>query len=358
MHNDRLNKLRSQMAARKIDAVLVTYMPNVFYLSGFTGSTAAVVVTEESSYILVDPRYSIQAREECKGTEVRDYTSGPTISAAGKLINELKPTTCGFEAGDLTVASHRLLRRTVDERIKLRSTSGLVERLRAVKDSHEIELIRRACEIVDNTFTTITREIRPGLREKDVALTIDFTMRKLGADEVGFETIAATGANSACPHHSPTNAILQFGDLLKMDYGATLDHYNADITRTICLGKPDDKQREIYQIVLDAQIRAIEAIAPGKTGREIDAVARDYITSKGYGENFGHSLGHALGIEVHDGPAFSKSSDIVLEPGMVTTVEPGIYIEGWGGIRIEDDVLVTDTGYEILTSATKEFIGI
>ncbi len=182
------------------------------------------------------------------------------------------------------------------------------------------------------------------MTEKEIALFIDSTMRRLGADKEGFDTIAATGPNAACPHHSPTDTLSRKGNLLKLDYGARAHNYNSDITRTICLGKADAQQKNVYRIVLDAQSQAIQAIAPGKTGRQIDAIARDYIASEGYGPNLGHGLGHALGIEVHDGPAFSKTSDITLEAGMVVTVEPGIYIEGWGGVRIEDDVLVTPTG--------------
>ena len=192
------------------------------------------------------------------------------------------------------------------------------------------------------------------MTEKEVALLIDSTMRQLGADKQGFDTIAAAGPNAACPHHSPTNAVLKAGQLVKLDYGATLNKYNSDITRTICLGNATEEQKKIYRIVLEAQLKAIDAVAPGKTGRQIDAIARDHITSQSYGPNFGHGLGHALGIEVHDGPAFSKTSDITLAPGMVLTVEPGIYIENWGGIRIEDDVLVTDTGVEVITTARKD----
>ncbi|MCE5313385.1 MAG: Xaa-Pro peptidase family protein [Armatimonadota bacterium] len=357
MHRARLNGIRKVMSERGLNAFLVTNMSNVFYLSGFTGSTAAVVVTSEAAYILVDPRYSIQARMECgDGIEARDYTSVSTVEAAGQLINELKSDVVGYESENLTVASLRRLRRTTGAQVKLRSTVGKVEMLRSVKDAHEIALIKHACGIVDSTFDIIVREIKPGMTESEIALLIDSTMRRLGAAHEGFSTIAAAGINSACPHHSPVDAALSDGQFLKMDFGAEYQRYNSDITRTIFIGKPTDKHREVYQVVLNAQMKAIEAIAPGKTGREIDAVAREYIASCGYGENFSHSLGHALGIDVHDGPGFSKSSNIVLEPGMVITVEPGIYIEGWGGVRIEDDVLVTDTGHETLTTADKRLI--
>jgi len=346
------------MAGLGLDALLVTSIPNVFYLSGFTGSTAAMIVTEEGSYILVDPRYSIQARNECPTTEVRDYAGKSTIVAAAELSDTLGPTALGFEAESVSVSSYRALRSRVDRAVRVRSTKGVVEVLRRTKDASEIELTREAVRIADEGFASVVTEIKAGMTEKQIALLIDTTLRKLGADKEAFETIAAAGPNSACPHHSPTDAILEPGHLLKMDFGARLANYNSDITRTICVGKPTPKQKEVYRIVLDAQLAAIDAIAPGKSGKEIDAVARDYIASHGYGDNFGHGLGHGLGIEVHDGAGFSKASDMVLEPGMVMTVEPGIYIEGWGGVRTEDDVLVTEKEAEILTKATKEFLSI
>lgn len=356
MHSARLNGIRKQMSVKGLEAMLITNMQNIFYLSGFTGSTAAMVITGEHSYILVDPRYSIQARNECKFSEVRDYSGISTISAAAGLIKDLKPKSVGYEAENLVISSFGKLRRTLGVGIKSRSTVGMVEKLRAKKDDGELGIIRSACKLVDATFERIVKEIKRGMTERDVALLVDTTMRKLGAEHEGFLTIAAAGVNSACPHHSPTDAVLSDGQFLKMDFGPQYNHYNADITRTVFIGEPTAKHREVYQIVLDAQMKAIESIAPGKKCSGIDAVAREYIASKGYGENFGHGLGHSLGIDVHEEPRFSKTCDTVLEPGMVMTVEPGIYIEGWGGIRIEDDVLVTESGFEVLTKATKDLI--
>lgn len=352
----RIERLRAQMTDRGLDAVLVSDIPNVFYLTGFTGSTAAAIVTGEACYVLVDPRYTVQARSECASSTVVEYAGKSTIAAVSELLNELGPQRLGYEADQLTVATYRDLRSRTKSAISFRSTRGLVEVLRRIKDAAEIALIQRACEIADAAFASLIQEISVGMSEKDVALLVDSTMRKLGADKEAFETIAASGPQSACPHASPTDAILESGMLLKLDFGARYRHYNSDITRTICLGTPSDKQREIYGIVLDAQLKAIDAIGPGKAGKDVDGVAREYIASKGYGDNFGHGLGHALGILVHDGPAFSRTSDAILEPGMVVTVEPGIYLEGWGGVRIEDDVLVTDSGAEILTHATKELL--
>ena len=358
MHKERVKRVSEALSARSIDALLVTDIPNVFYLTGFTGDTAAAVVKDGECSILVDPRFTVQAQQQCDTSTVVEYVGKSTIAAVAELINELKPSRFGYESDNITISAYRALRSMVDRTISASSTSGVIEKLRQVKDAVEIEIIRKAAGMADAAFDAITREIHAGMSEKDVALLIDSTMRRLGADKEAFDTIAASGPNSACPHASPTNRKLQPGDNLKMDFGARYEMYNSDITRTVSIGAPTEKQREIYQIVLDAQLLAIDAIAPGKSGKSIDAVARDYIASKGYGENFGHGLGHGLGILVHDHPALSRGSNIVLEPGMVVTVEPGIYLEGWGGVRIEDDVLVTKTGGEIITHATKQMLAL
>ncbi|MCX8053849.1 MAG: Xaa-Pro peptidase family protein [Armatimonadetes bacterium] len=353
MHRTRLERTRCAMASADVDALLVTRMPNIFYLSGFTGSTAGIIVTSNDCYILVDPRYSIQARTECTHAHVIDYAGVSLMKAAADLINDLRPKHLGFESEHLTVSNLRELRRCVNRETRLRSTHRLIEKLRQVKDAHEIGLIRRACEIADHAFESVLSEIKPGMTEKDVATLVDFTLRRLGADKEAFETIVACGPNSACPHATPSNTVLEPGQLVKLDFGARYLGYNSDLTRTICLGEPDEMEIEIHRVVLEAQQAAIEAIKPGKSGQVIDRIAREHIASQGYGDNFSHGLGHQLGIETHDGPGLSQKSDLVLQPGNVLTVEPGIYIEGWGGLRIEDDVLVTDTGAEILTSSPR-----
>jgi len=346
------------MADRGLDAFLVSSIPNVFYLTGFTGSTAAGMVTPAECCILVDPRYTVQARAECASCRVVEYSGKSAVAAAAELVNELAPRRLGYEADTVTMSCFRELRAGTDRRTSLRSTKGLVETLRRVKDSGEIELIRRAAEIADSALEVVLPRIKTGMSEKELALLVDTTLRRLGADREAFESIAASGPNSACPHASPTDRLIERGDLVKLDFGARYRGYNSDITRTVCVGAPDARQKEIHNIVLEAQLTAIDAIAPGKTGKEIDAVARDFIASRGYGESFGHGLGHALGIAVHDGPGFSRTSEIVCEPGMVFTVEPGIYIEGWGGVRIEDDVLVTDSGAQVLTHACKDLLSL
>lgn len=346
------------MTARKLDSLLVTSIDNVFYLSGFTGSTGTLLVTGEECYILVDPRYSIQARAECPDAEVKDYSGKTGTAAAAELAAELAPRTLGYEAGHITVTAYRELRRLVGRSTGLRATDGIVETIRRVKDADEIETIRTAARIADAAFDSVLTEIRPGITEREVALLIDTTLRRTGADSSAFPTIAASGHNAARPHASPTDEAVARGQMLKLDFGARYKGYCSDITRTIFVGKPTARQKEIYGIVLDAQLAAIEAIRPGAAGADIDSVARELIARHGYGDQFAHGLGHMIGIAVHDGPAFSATSKVVLEPGMAASVEPGIYIEGWGGVRIEDDIVVTEAGAEVLTRAPKELLSI
>lgn len=355
----RLARIRESITHNHLDALLVNNPANVFYMTGFADfvdNAAAAIITGDNCYILVDPRYTTEAKDKTRYAQVVEYSTQPLGNAIAELVNKIGPKRIGYESDFITVSFYRQLRKDIDRNIELRSTKKIVDIVRRNKDAVEIETIRKASAISDAAFDHVTKEIHTGMTEKEVAILIDFTLRKLGADKEAFETIAAAGPDSACPHWQPSDSVLQTGQFFKMDFGARLNNYNSDITRTVCLGQPDSKQKEIYRIVLDAQLKALDAIAPGRTGKEIDSVARDYIASQGYGNNFGHGLGHGLGILVHDGPGFSRFSDIVLEPGMVITVEPGIYIEGWGGVRIEDDIVVIETGFDNLTSATKDLI--
>ena len=255
----------------------------------------------------------------------------------------------GFEAGHVTVSQREAFGKLAPD-VQWVGTTDVVETLRLVKDAGEVEKIRAAVAVAEAAFGSVKALLAPGTREQDFALELEFAMRRGGAEGTAFETIVASGALGARPHHRAGVRPLAAGDFVTIDWGATVDGYNSDITRTVGLGRVTDEQRRIYGIVLEAQQRAIQAIRPGRTGKEIDAVARDFITSHGYGEAFGHSLGHSLGRDVHDGPGFSVRSDkLILEPGMVLTVEPGIYLEDWGGVRIEEDILVTETGCEVLT---------
>lgn len=324
--------------------IIITNPVNMFYLTGFDGEGFAYI-SDEYGVIFTDSRYTVQAKKEAPGFEIaegwfdrlKDYIKeGEEVSVeAGSLSynQHLKLDTYGF---------------------KLKDTWYLAEKIRQIKDPEEIELICTATDILKETAEMFDT-IQPGTTEYELANLIDFNMRSYSFTKLGFETIVAFGENSACPHHKPTDRVLQDGETVKIDYGVSYKHYNADVTRTVFVGKPTDKFKEIYDIVKEAKQRAIDAIKPGVPGKEIDRIARDFIASKGYGDCFGHSLGHGIGLECHDGGGLSSGSDTILEPGFVTSVEPGIYIEGWGGIRLEDDVLVTKTGALNLTKDIRQY---
>jgi Xaa-Pro aminopeptidase len=353
----RLEKLRRKLEEQRVDAILVTMIDNVRYLSGFSGSTATAVVSASEAVLLVDPRYTLQANEECRHFEIREYRN-KVIEVTAELIGSLGVERPAFEADYLSFSNYDKLRSLLSSGVELLPSSRVVDDLRLIKDSYEIALMQEAISISDVCFNEILGYIKPGLTERDVALQLEICMRKRGAEKPAFDSIVATGPHAALPHAQPSDAVIQHGQLLKMDYGAQYRQYPSDITRTVCLGEPDSKQREVYNTVLGAQLKAIDAIRSGVAGKDVDSVARDYIAAAGYGDYFGHGLGHSLGRGVHDGPGLSQSSEIVLEQGMVMTVEPGIYIPGWGGVRIEDDVLVTEDGCEILTHATKELLAL
>ncbi len=353
MRSKRIAKLRGLMAKNRLDALLITSIPNIFYLSGFTGDTAAILLTQTKSAILLDPRYTEQGRTECEQVQITEFFGKPLPQAIAEIVDKLHPSVLGFESTALSLFDYLSLRKFCDKGVKFRGVSGLVEQLRLVKDGGEVALIKRACKMADSVYKDVAASELVGKTEREVELMIVNSLRKYGAKKESFETIAAYGPNSAKPHCKPGDSVIEPGAMLKLDYGALYEGYCSDITRTLFIGEPTPKFREIYGIVLEAQLATIDAIVPGKTGQEIDDVARKLITAAGYGENFRHGTGHQIGIEVHDGPGLSTTSDIVLEPGVVVSVEPGIYIEGWGGVRIEDDILVTTTGRQVLTHAAK-----
>lgn len=350
----RMTRIQQEMAKSRLDAILLTNLHNIRYLSGFTGSTATAIITRGRAFLLVDSRYTLQAAKECPEFDVRQY-SGSALTAASDLLNEIQTTRIGFEADHITFNNHRKLRSMPAKGLKLVAISQIVEELRQIKDGKEIDKIRQAAAITDECFSYLLARVKPGMTERDVALDISGYVQKQGA-KLAFDSIIAAGPHAAFPHAQPGDAVLAKGQMLKLDFGAAIDGYASDITRTIFIGRLDSKQKKVYKTVLDSQLKAIDAIKPGKLGKEIDAVARDYIKSQGYGDYFGHGLGHSLGLDVHDGPGFSPTSELVLAPGMVLTVEPGIYIEGWGGVRIEDDILVTDSGADVITKSTREIV--
>lgn len=347
----RLERLRGELAARELDGFLVTDILNVRYLSGFTGSDAVALVTTDDAVLITDFRYAEQSAAECPGM-ILELVESHWVPGAQRSIEKHDCRRIGFETHRLSYHDWSALSAVLSPR-NLVPEEDLVGKLRLVKDDLEIEAIREAVRIADLAYAHITGFLKHGLLERDIATELDYFMRKNGADKEGFDSIVASGPRSALPHGRSSDRRISKGELIVLDYGAVCQGYHSDITRTVVIGEPDARQEEVYGIVLEAQSRAISSVRPGLSGGDVDAIARDYITVHECGEYFGHGLGHGLGLDVHDGRILARNSEIVLESGMVVTVEPGIYIPGWGGIRIEDDVLVTDTGAEVLTQSPK-----
>ncbi|GKW44378.1 Xaa-Pro peptidase family protein [Planococcus sp. NCCP-2050] len=347
----KLQKLRNEMAKQNIEALLVTSSYNLRYITNFTGSAGLALVTKEQAFFITDFRYTEQASEQVTEFEVVQAKTNLLEEAAGKA-KELGIKSLAFEQDYVTYSSY--LQYQEKMAAELKPVSGLIEKIRMIKTPEEVEILKAAAKIADDAFEHICGFIKAGQTELEISNELEFFMRKQGATSSSFDTIVASGLRSALPHGVATDKVVEQGDMITLDYGALYNGYISDITRTVAVGEPSEKMKEIYQIVLDAQVLGVEKIGPGMTGIEADAIARDYIKSKGYGEAFGHSTGHGIGLEVHEGPGLSFKSQTVLEPGMAVTVEPGIYLPGIGGVRIEDDILITESGNVRLTNSTKE----
>ncbi|MBP1999425.1 Xaa-Pro aminopeptidase [Paenibacillus shirakamiensis] len=354
MTNKRVLKLRESLQKRNIEALWITSEVNRRYISGFTGSAGYVLITQDKAYLLTDFRYMIQAPQQAVGFEVVEHGSSVVETLKELLVSQCI-TQLGFEQDHVVYSAFR---HYADELapVKLEPVTGLVELLRVFKDEEELHIMKQAAELADRTFMHMLDVLKPGVTELDMALEMEFYMRKNGATSSSFDTIVASGERSALPHGVASERVLGQNEFVKMDFGALYQGYCSDITRTVVLGTPTDKHREIYNIVLEAQMHTLDHLRPGMTGREADSLARDIIKRHGYGEQFGHSTGHGLGMEVHESPRLSQLSDTILQPGMVVTVEPGIYIPGFGGVRIEDDLVITENGIRRLTESTKDFI--
>lgn len=349
----RIEKLRQGMQAQLMDAFFVASPENLRYLTGFTGTAGYALITLDHAYFITDFRYVEQAQEQTEGFQIIQQ-QGPAADVIAKLIEQDQLSVLGFEDEFLTYAEYSVFEESFD--LELAPASGMIEFLREQKDEDEIALIQKACEIADAGFEYILKMIRPGMTEIEVANQLDFYMRSLGASGVSFETIVASGYRSALPHGVASEKKIAQGDLVTLDFGCVYQGYVSDITRTFAMGDPGDGLKEIYQIVLKAQEAVIEACKPGVTGSQLDHIARQIITDAGFGKDFGHSTGHGIGLAIHEGPNLSASNDRLLKVGNVVTDEPGIYVPGLGGVRIEDDLLVIPDGNRRLTNATKELI--
>jgi len=305
-----------------------------------------------SAWLAVDSRYELQAREQCAGVEIRILASSAAENL-GDLLAATGAPEIGIEGDHLTVATFQRYEECLNGRAKLKPTLGIFAELRKIKSEDEITAIREACGIVDEVFEYVCGVLKPGLCERDVMLEIEWRIRKHHGAEMAFPTIVVSGERTALPHGQPSQRVIQSGDLVTLDYGARWEGYCSDLTRTVVVGRATHEQKRVHSIVQAAQQEAIGKMRSGASARDVDGAARGFIAAAGHGEHFGHGLGHSLGLEVHDGPGLSPRSTFELETGMVFTVEPGIYLGGWGGVRIEDDVLVTDQGCEIFTACPR-----
>ncbi len=347
----KLMKLREQMQKRELDSLLVTNPYNLRFITGFTGTAGLALITPNDAWFITDFRYTEQAGEQVKEFKVVQAQKGLLVEVA-RIAQEAAVERLAFEQDYMTFATYSQYQEKLSA--TLEPVSGLIEQLRMVKAPEEIDVLKAAAKIADDAFEHICTYIKPGMTELQVSNELEFFMRAQGATSSSFDIIVASGLRSALPHGVASDKKIEQGDLITLDFGALYQGYVSDITRTVAVGEPSDKLKEIYQVVLDSQVLALENIKPGMTGIEADAIARDYIKSKGYGEAFGHSTGHGIGLEVHEGPGLSFRSETVLEPNMAVTVEPGIYLPGIGGVRIEDDILITETGNVRLTHSSKE----
>lgn len=339
----RCDKLRSVL--KDNEGILISGFANIFYYTGFTSEDALVFITKTRQVLVTDSRYTVQARAQCPDFEIRDITEG-----VSKIASLLDCDILGFEENVVTVSE---LARFQKFGKKLVPMNDVISGPRQIKDEQEIRKIAAAEALCDKAFEDFLKNFRYGMTEREVALSLEFFMRKNGASGTAFDTIVASGKRSSMPHGVATDKVIGIGEFVTIDFGCRLDGYCSDMTRTIIYGKCSEKQREIYEIVLKAQKAAIAAIKPGALCRDIDAVARDIIKEAGYGDNFGHSLGHSVGIEIHEQPGFAPRSDAVVKKGNVITVEPGIYIEDFGGVRIEDLIYVDENTVN-LTKTSKE----
>ena len=355
--SDRLAHLRSKLAEQSLDALLITVPDNQFYLSGFGGGEyldATMLISADQAWISTDSRYYEDVKQRAPNFKLFEagYDRNKVL---GEFASAVKLQTVGFEAAHLTVATLKDWTKAARKAgFKLKPTIGLVEELRAVKDEQELAKIKRAVQIADDAFQHFASCAKPGMTEKQGAWIIETYMREHGADKIAFDPIVASGPNGALPHAIPGDRAFQLGEPIVVDIGCRVDHYNSDLTRTIILGEADDQFKKVYSIVLKAQTAAERKIRAGVKGKRADSFARKIIEKTEHGATFGHGLGHGVGLAVHEAPRASKLSKDIYQPNMTLTIEPGIYIPGWGGVRIEDLVVIHEDGVDVLSQAPKD----
>ena len=348
----KLSSVRVRMQSENLDAIIITNLKNIYYLSAFWGTAGTILVTQKAQYLLTDSRYSIAAHEATVDFEIVE-TREAFVEIA-KLLKKEGVSQVGFEDG-VTYAEFQTMQYQLAG-LTLHATTSFIETQRQIKSPSEIATIKKACAISDQAFNDLLKFVEPGKTEIEIANFLDFKMRDLGASGISFDTIVASGKRSALPHGRATHKPIEFGDTVTVDFGCYYDHYASDMTRTFFVGEVSPKMQEIYHVVQQAQQAVTNISAPGLTYADYDRAARDMIEAAGYGEAFSHGIGHGLGLDVHEIPYFSKTSQECLAEHMVITNEPGIYLENIGGVRIEDDLHITSQGVEVLTLAPKELI--
>lgn len=349
----KIDRLRSKLEEEKADAMIINSPYNRRYITNFTGTAGTALITADKAVFITDFRYTEQAAAQATDFDIVEHKQTMNQEIADQL-DKLHVKRVAFEKDYTTYTQFEAFKQQFSQ--ELIPVQGIIEALRMIKTPDELVIMKKAAKIADDAFEHIRSYIEPGVPEIEISNELEFFMRKQGAASSSFDTIVASGVRSALPHGVASGKKIQEGELVTLDYGALYDGYCSDITRTVAVGEISVELREIYDIVLEANLRGVKGTKPGMTGKEADALTRDYITEKGYGDKFGHSTGHGLGMEVHESPGLSFRTDTKLQPGMVVTVEPGIYVQGLGGCRIEDDIVITEDGNERLTFAPKELI--
>lgn len=350
----RRRSVQTALAGHKVGALLVSSLANVRYLTGYAGSNGLVLVTPSETHFFTDPRYALEASQTitCK----LHIAKRPLIEDIAGIVKRKKLKKIGFEPAWLNLEQHQKLKDLLPSGASLQPVPGVIETLRMIKSPAEIDMIRKSVRVNSEAYARTLRRVRFGMRERDIAAELDYQMRLHGAEKPAFDTIVAAGVRTALPHAQPTGRRLEENDLLLIDMGACLDGYMSDMTRMAFLGIPPKRVQTLYDAVLDAQSAGIDAVRPGVTSGQLDSAARNVLKKRGLDRQFVHSTGHGLGLEIHESPRIGKKDKTVLRTGMVITIEPGAYIDGFGGVRIEDTVLVTANGCEVLTPTTKEFV--
>lgn len=353
MYKERIERLRNSMKVNGLEAVVLIGDPNRNYLSGFNGDESFSIITKNKALFITDSRFTEQARQEVADYEIVEY-KGTFPDFFADTIKKLKVKNVGFEEDIVSYELYNKLQKNVEA--KLIPLEGIIENIRLIKDEEEVKTIKKAAAIADEAFTHMLKFIKEGMTEREIGLELEFTMKKLGAKDLSFPSIIASGVRSCLPHGQATDKVVKNGEFLTMDFGCIYNNYCSDMTRTVIIGEPSEKMQEIYNTVLEAQLRALKVIKSGAKAKDADNAGRAYITEKGYGNYFGHGLGHGVGRQIHEAPRLNTTSPTILKTGMIVTDEPGIYIPDFGGVRIEDLILVTEDGCEVLSKSPKDMI--